>query len=123
MWRLMGLSFLFLVVVWGGAAAYSLRPNVETAQPSVIPTQAALATATSGQLMESSSTSSPGTRPSATAREAARKTRADGAYASGGLGLIRDEWERRHGKPDDNGGDVLRYERGMYLVVFRNGRV
>jgi endonuclease YncB( thermonuclease family) len=45
------------------------------------------------------------------------------AYASGGLGLTRAEWEAKHGKGEGDEASFITYERQQYLVTFSRGEV
>lgn len=47
----------------------------------------------------------------------------DQAYPSGGLGLTKGEWEKRHGPPRDEPAPLLSYEGDHYLVIFSGDNV
>ncbi len=43
--------------------------------------------------------------------------------ARSGIGLSRADWERAHGKAEQNIGGFLTYQRGRYVVAFLDGKV
>lgn len=90
------------------ATAARIRP-MNTAEPSPTVTRPPSATMTSTATATRRVTTAPTAPP----------------FVSGGIGLTRQEWERRHGSPTIIYDHYLQttYEGGAYVVEFDNGRV
>lgn len=100
----------------------------EVSPPTAVPTVAVQPTATPRR----PNTPPPTAAPSSTRTPAPRPTQTPtprptpsptAALASEGIGTTRAEWERDHGRPEDEVGSFLYYENGSYVVAFEGGRI
>ncbi|MDP9352399.1 MAG: hypothetical protein M3P51_12775 [Chloroflexota bacterium] len=97
-----------------GATGVSDPPAVPTraVQPTAMPRRANTASPTPTPAPRPTQTSTPRPTPSPTP-----------ALASDGIGTTRAEWERDHGRPEDEVGNFLYYENSSYVVAFEEGRI
>ena len=114
---------VFLATLTSTLLAACTKPSYTSPlSPTLVGTAAAIAPVSSATNPSRSSIASPSATLTATPRPATRTSisPSPATLIPGGLGLSREEWERRHGSPDKpapvNGG--MTYEQRAYHVLF-----